>query len=265
MKKRNRGKWTGCCICFFLLALTSCQTPPPAREAGAEAGLDPAVKAGGETEDGEEIFDDFEEAEEAVMPDPLEKINRAMFGFNDRVYFFVLKPLTKGYRKIIPERARRGIHNFFRNLKYPVRLANNLLQAKWKEAGKETGRFVINTLAGGLGFVDHAKYHPEWQSPEEDLGQTLGRWGLPSGFYIVWPFFGPSSLRDTAGFAGDAFLSPLQHLDPEAVRYGLHAGNMVNEASLQVGTYEAIKQAALDPYLSVKHGYQTIRENKVKE
>ncbi len=207
----------------------------------------------------------FAEEEETLIPDPIEKFNRAMFQFNDKLYFYALKPLAQGYSQMIPETVRGGVRNFFANLKYPVRLANNLLQGKWRGAAAETGRFVINTLGGGLGFMNHAKSHPVLRAPPEDFGQTLGRWGCPPGFYVVWPFLGPSSLRGTFGMAGDALLDPVGYAPDRKVYYAAGAAERLNAISLELGAYEAVKKAAMDPYLSIRHGYHTRRESMIRE
>lgn len=120
--------------------------------------------------------------------DPFEPVNRFVFKFNDKLYTYVLTPVSHGYEAAVPGFARTGIHNFFHNLRAPLRIGNNLLQGKVKNAGKETGEFLFNTVLGFLGFIDSAKVIPALQTPNEDLGQTFGKWGIGSGPYLVLPF-----------------------------------------------------------------------------
>ncbi|RMG67106.1 MAG: VacJ family lipoprotein, partial [Nitrospirae bacterium] len=141
----------------------------------------------------------FEEAQELTIADPLEPWNRLMFRFNDRLYFWVLKPVAQGYSYILPQDVRVAIGNFFRNLLMPVRVVNCLLQGKLKGAGNELLRFAVNTTLGVYGFDDVAKREFNLNPYEEDLGQSLGHYGIGNGFYIVWPVLGPSTLRDTVG------------------------------------------------------------------
>src|SRR4030042_939502 len=118
-----------------------------------------------------------EESMEAIA-DPLEPVNRAFFQFNDKFYFWLLKPVASGYKAIIPEDGRVGVRNFFSNLTTPIRLVNCLLQAKFKGAGNETIRFLLNTAFGLAGFLDPAKKEFKIQKQEADFGQTLGIWGI---------------------------------------------------------------------------------------
>jgi ABC-type transporter lipoprotein component MlaA len=148
------------------------------------------------------------------IADPLEPVNRVIFHFNDKLYFWLLRPVAKGYAAVLPEGVRISVRNFFNNISIPVRLVNNLLQLKIKWAGTELLRFGVNSTMGMLGLYDVAKNEMGISVNDEDFGQTLGVWGLGPGFFINWPFIGPSSLRDTAGSAGDYFLEPLNYLNP---------------------------------------------------
>ncbi|MBQ1420509.1 MAG: VacJ family lipoprotein, partial [Desulfovibrio sp.] len=158
-----------------------------------------------------EELDDYASGEPQLIADPIEPWNRFWFGFNDIFYLYVANPAYRFWETVTPRQLRTGISNVFRNLLFPMRFINNLLQFRFKEAGVEFGRFIVNSTAGLGGLVDIAKHkktivpvHPEG----EDFGQTLGRWGFGHGFYIVWPFIGPSSVRETFGRAGDYFLYP---------------------------------------------------------
>lgn len=197
------------------------------------------------------------------VADPIEPVNRAIFVFNDRLYFWVLKPLAKGYAFVVPEPLRVGIRNAFANVAMPVRLVNSLLQGKVKGAGRELARFTINTTVGLAGLFDTAKNYWKITPSEEDTGQTLGSYGLGHGAYLVLPFFGPSSLRDAAGLGGDTLLNPLYYLVDFPTGVEIRAGEAVNDTSLQIGEYEDIKAAAIDPYLAIRDGYIQYRQGQV--
>jgi phospholipid-binding lipoprotein MlaA len=215
------------------------------------------------------LEDDWEtdSAEERpIVADPIEPWNQAMFHFNDRLYFWVLKPVATGYKTVAPEIARRGVRNFFNNLTTPVRFVSCLLQGKSERAGVELGRFMVNSTFGVLGFGTPSDLEPSLATPPpEDLGQTLGAWGIGNGFYIVWPVLGPSTLRDTIGSAGDGFLGPASYVEPMAATIGARALEQVNELSFRLGTYEDIKKAALDPYVAIRSGYIQRRDRQIRE
>ncbi|MBE0606877.1 MAG: VacJ family lipoprotein [Deltaproteobacteria bacterium] len=206
----------------------------------------------------------FPEKPPVRVADPLEPVNRAFFVFNDRLYFWLLKPVARGYAFLVPEFARIGIRNAFENVKMPVRLVNSLLQGKVKGSGRELARFTINSTIGLAGLFDTAKHDWGIAASEEDTGQTLAAAGLGHGAYLVIPFLGPSSLRDGVGLGGDIFLNPLWFLfDDPWTSVGIYAGKSVNNTSLVIGEYEDIKAAAIDPYLAVRDGYIQYREGQV--
>ena len=200
------------------------------------------------------------------IADPLEPINRAFFQFNDRLYFWVLRPVASGYRAVIPQDLRVGVRNFFSNLTTPIRLVSCLLQANFKGAGTETARFLVNSTFGLAGFLDPAKTEFRLQRKEEDLGQTFGVYGLGPVLYLNWPILGPSSLRDTLGYIGDLFLDPQTYLiSSYPVNLGVRSYYIINETSLTIGDYEDLKESALDPYTALKDIYHQYRQNKIKE
>jgi phospholipid-binding lipoprotein MlaA len=209
----------------------------------------------------------YAEAKSGVIhiADPIAPFNRAMYHFNDKFYFWILKPVAKGYRYVVPTQLRIAVKNFFYNLITPVRLVNCLLQGKFYSAGTEFTRFVLNSSAGMLGFLDPAQNYPQLEAKNEDLGQTFGTYGIGNGFYIVWPFLGPSTLRDTMGMAGDLFLNPVAYVQPTEAAFEITAVNKVNITSFHIGDYEAIKEAALDPYSAIRDAYIQSRAKKVKE
>lgn len=219
----------------------------------------------GEDQDLAEDFLDLPEDEELVVSDPIEPVNRAMFWFNDKLYFYVLKPVAKGYRKVVPEPARISVSNFFSNLAAPIRIVNNALQFKFRKAGLEITRFAINTTAGVLGIFDFAEKNAGIPEQEEDFGQTLGTYGAGEGFYMVLPFLGPSNLRDGVGSAVDSFFDPVAYMDKTRDYVGVKFVEAVNKISLDKDTYEGIKRDALDPYLFVRDAYTQHRRGKISK
>jgi|YNPBryantNP2012_1023418.scaffolds.fasta_scaffold01293_8 Surface lipoprotein len=206
-----------------------------------------------------------EEYTKAALADPIEPVNRFMFQFNDKLYFYVLKPAAQGYSFLLPEPVRISVSNFFRNLGFPVRFANSVLQLKFKDAGNEFSRFCINTIYGVGGLFDPAKEYWELPQKDEDFGQTLGHYGVGQGFYLVLPVFGPSSLRDGIGLVADIFTDPLTYYlnwETHAVEQGV---STVNHTSLHIGEYENIKKEALDPYIFIKEGWTQRRDALVRE
>ena len=229
--------------------------------------------------DDEELQEDFldkdedeldlldEESEEATLQiaDPLAPLNRFWFHFNDKLYFWLLKPVAKGYRAVVPTPLRIGFQNFFKNLTAPIRIVNCLLQGKGRLGADEFTRFVINTGPGLFGFLDATQNIPDLKSADEDLGQTLAVYGFGDGFYIVWPFLGASTLRDTIGGLGDRFLNPLTYVQPAEAALGITAFQGINTASFYIGDYEAFKEAALEPYDAFQNAYIQNRQKKIKE
>jgi phospholipid-binding lipoprotein MlaA len=209
-----------------------------------------------------------EEPEEVVVEtiaDPLEPINRAFFLFNDKFYFWLLKPVASGYKAVLPQVVRVSVRNFFSNVSTPIRLVNCLLQAKFECGGTETIRFLLNTTIGIAGLFDPAKTEFHIQKRETDFGATLGVWGIGPVIYFNWPILGPSSLRDTVGYVGDLFLDPTNYLITSTpINLAIKSYYQVNETSLTLGEYEDFKEAALDPYIALKDAYYQYRQNKIK-
>ncbi|MHB8090974.1 MAG: MlaA family lipoprotein [Syntrophales bacterium] len=206
-----------------------------------------------------------ENGERLTIADPLEPFNRAMFQFNDKLYFWVLKPVAQAYKKVVHEDVRVVVKNFFSNAAFPARFVNCLLQANLTGAASEVGRFALNTLVGFGGMFDPASDKGiNLAKHGEDFGQTLGLYGIGHGFYIHWPIFGPSSPRDTIGMAGDGFLNPFSYLDQWYESAGVGAYDRINDTSFSIGDYETLKQAAIDPYVAVRDAYVQYRFNKVK-
>jgi phospholipid-binding lipoprotein MlaA len=236
--------------------------------AAAEAVVSAADAGAAETVPGQTAGEPQGEAadiETLHIADPIEPFNRGMFWLNDKLYFYLFKPIARGYR-VVPEPARKSVSNFFSNLGTPVRFANALLQFKLADAGSELGRLVINSTLGIGGLFDPAKAWFDLDRKDEDLGQTFGRYGVGSGFYIVWPVLGPSNARDTVGMVGDFFMDPLHYVEMKpAERLGLTGLEKETDLSLDKDTYESVKQEALDPYLYVRNAYEQYRDGKIKK
>ena len=208
--------------------------------------------------------DTFKE-EKVEIADPLEPFNRAMHQFNDKLYFWALKPVAQGYKIVVPEPARISVKNFFSNLGFPARFLSCLLQTDFSGAATEAGRFTINTIWGIGGLLDPSSGKElNLQKQDTDLGQTLGVWGVGQGFYIVWPILGPSSPRDSVSIAGDYFLYPVSYISPWYAWLGVRTYEEVNATSLRIGDYEALKDAAIDPYVAFRDAYIQYRLKKVK-
>ncbi len=243
-------------------------SPQQQAEMAQETSPNPAAvtdKADNKSNGDEEYPDDIKEEQVATIADPLEPFNRAMYHFNDKLYFWMLKPVAQGYNKVVPEPARVSVKNFFSNLGFPARFISCLLQADFSGAATEFGRFTINTVWGIGGLLDpSASKELDLQKQDADLGQTLGVYGVGHGFYIVWPVYGPSSPRDTLTIAGDNFMYPVSYITPWYAWLGVWSYEKVNSASLRIGEYESFKGAAIDPYVSMRDAYVQYRVKAIK-
>jgi len=187
--------------------------------------------------------------------DPLEGYNRAMFGFNDGVDKIIFKPVASGYKAVMPEIARTGVTNFFANLGDIWIGINNILQGKLGAGVSDLGRFTINTTAGILGLFDVAS-SAGLEKHNEDFGQTLGRWGMGSGAYVVLPFFGPSNFRD--GFSRlvvDWHGDPLWYVRNIPTRNELIAARVIDDRANLLDVSRLAEEAALDHYAYVRDAF----------
>lgn len=194
--------------------------------------------------------DDFIE----VNHDPLERFNRSMYRFNDRLDRAVLKPLAIRYVRHVPPPVRTGVKNFVGNLREPTTIVNDLLQGKFKQAGKDSLRFVINTTFGLLGIIDIATYF-DLDRNREDFGQTMGKWGVPSGPYLVLPLLGPSSVRDATGLIPQYMYTDLTAgIESDSLLWTIFSARAVDtRAALLKGDRVLAEQ--LDPYVFVRESY----------
>ncbi|MDP4612043.1 MAG: VacJ family lipoprotein [Opitutales bacterium] len=206
------------------------------------------------------------------VSDPLESINRVTFDINDFVYLNLLQPIADGYTAITPDPVEKGASNFFRNLKYPVRLAGNLLQGRFEGAWVETGRFAINSTIGIAGIFTPADSVEGLEPiPAEDIGQALGSWGVGEGPYLVLPLLGPSNLRDLGGYVGDRAVNPLQ--EPFSLiddwdwewRLALAGSELIATSPTMIERYLQLKGSSIDPYGSMKNGFTQYRRSAIEE
>jgi phospholipid-binding lipoprotein MlaA len=196
--------------------------------------------------------------------DPLEPLNRAVFDFNDKMYFWVMEPVASVYSHVVPLDLRGCIHNFFWNLTEPVRFLNTLLQGRFADAGSVLLRFTINSTLGVYGLGDPAGREFNLSQVEATLGGTFARWGVGDGFYLVVPLHGPSTLRDFTGTIIDGFgMTPYYTwTDDLYVMGAVYAGKETNNLSMHLGEYEELKDVLFDPYVSFRNGYLQLRREK---
>lgn len=197
--------------------------------------------------------------------DPLEPLNRGIYKFNDVADKAVFKPVASGYKAVTPTPVRAGINNFFNNLGNVVTLFNQLLQFKFNRAAETTGRFVVNTTVGILGFIDVAS-RTGFNRYNEDFGQTLGYWGVGPGPYVVLPLIGPSNLRDTAGLVTDWFtFEPLGYVENPRSRNILVGSKFVDRRADLLPGSDLLDEAALDPYAFMRDAYSQRRINQISD
>ena len=257
----------------ILVADASHKTGPsavPAGEADPDEPLDPYAKPG------EEAIEEY---------DPWEPVNSKIFEFNRQLDRWVLKPIAKRYDFVVPNIVQVGVSNIFYNSRATPRFMNNMFQGKFKGAGIEVGRFLINTTVGIGGFFDVAQRF-NLTTPEEDTGQTLGFYGIKPGPYIMVPLLGPYTVRDLVGYAGDIALNPIYWLilptmhnidaiptvvdiDERALTYaisiGARATEVVNERSLNLEKFQGVEESTVDLYAAVRNAYLQKRAKAIQE
>jgi phospholipid-binding lipoprotein MlaA len=204
-------------------------------------------------------------AQEATR-DPFEKFNRGVYAFNEVIDRYGLEPIAKGYRAVTPQPFREGVGNVLHNLRAPVTFANDVLQGAPRRAGTTVARFGINSTIGVVGIFDVASTMG-LEKHSEDFGQTLGRWGVPTGPYLVLPLLGPSTVRDTGGAVVDIALNPINYAQFEgddifrATRTTL---TVVNGRAAAIEAIQSIRDTSIDPYVSIRTTYLILRESAVR-
>jgi phospholipid-binding lipoprotein MlaA len=207
----------------------------------------------------EQEFDD-----EVTEYDPWERFNRKMFDFNQKLDRHVLKPVAKVWNFVVPDLAQQSLANAFDNIAMPRRLINSLFQLKMKGAGLELARFFLNISMGVGGFFDVATELGVPRS-DEDTGQTLGYYGVGPGPYLVLPFLPPLTVRDGIGYGADGAMQPISYVAPFAATVGMRGGQVVNDRSLNLETFEEFEQMTFDLYSAVRNAYLQRRQRMIQE
>lgn len=206
----------------------------------------------------------IQQTERVANIDPFERVNRAVFSFNETADQYVIKPIAEGYKFILPEFVRTGVTNFFSNINDVLIAANNLLQGKPVNAASDIGRFFINSTIGILGLFDVAT-DMGLEKNREDFGQTLGVWGVGDGPYMVLPLFGASNVRDTVGLAVDIetdFMINTNKLDSDQ-KIAVNSLRIINRRADLLDAGQLLEDAAFDKYSFLRDGYLQRRRNQI--
>ena len=244
------------CVCTPVFAMD--------REPGVYLAQQSQEKAAEAAEDDDE-YDEYDD-DVVQINDPLYRLNHEFYLFNDAMYVVIIKPAAKAYNTVTPQELRIVVKNFFYNLRFPIRFVNCLLQAKGTKAMEEFATFFLNSTVGFAGIQTPASYYESLPPSPEDLGQTLGVWGVGNGFFIMYPILGPYSLRDSARFIDSFFLDPISWLDLDwQPKYAILAYDEFNQISFKIDDIDAMKAAVLDPYVAVRDAYVEHRNKLISE
>ena len=201
----------------------------------------------------------------APVYDPLEKVNRKIFRFNQIADKYVLAPVARGYKAVLPGFAEAGIRNFFSNLGEVSTIANDLLQGKFYLAARDSGRLILNSTAGVLGFFDPAT-SIGLEKNNESWGQTFGVWGIGEGPYLVLPLLGPANVRTLAGRIVNSNLTePIQLIDHNRTRLSFTITEVISIRAELLGASRLLESAALDPYSFLRAGFATRHRSLVRD
>jgi phospholipid-binding lipoprotein MlaA len=247
------------------------------------AGAEPPEGVKGQLEEAEP-YDPFAAGSAEEDYDPWEAWNSRMFKFNYNLDKYAIKPfVTYVYDPLMPDELELGLKNSFHNIRWVPRFLNNLFQLKFKGAGIEMGRFLINSTFGVAGLFDFAKEVFNLDTPDEDTGQTLGAWGVPPGPYLILPLMPPFNLRDAFGYlGGDFLLDPVNYFlfavnrvgQPAAIFHqntatfscmGYRATDQINERSINLERFQGVEEATVDLYSAVRNAYLQSRAKAVRE
>jgi phospholipid-binding lipoprotein MlaA len=205
----------------------------------------------------------------STYSDPLAPFNEKMFWFNLKLDKYIMRPVANGYADVLPENVRQHIGNFWDNVGVIPRFANNLFQLKMEMAGIEVSRFFINSTLGGAGFFDVADPWFGLKEHDNDFGLTLAHYGVQMGPYLVLPFYGPSSIRDTVGRVADGAMNPMSYTLAWYVSLPAQAGatalSAVNYRSLNLQLFEDVDRYAVDLYGAVQDAYIQRRRKRAAE
>lgn len=196
--------------------------------------------------------------------DPWEGMNRAIFNFNEGFYNYILDPVTETYQDITPQPVQTGVSNFFSNLDDIFVIINDLLQFKFEQAAADLSRFVFNSTFGLFGLIDVAS-HMDLPKHHEDFGQTLASWGVGDGPYLVLPFLGPYTLRDTGGLLVDSSYDPILEIDDDEARWGVIALKAVDTRAGLLKADRIAEQSGIDKYNFIRDAYMQHRLNLIHD
>ena len=258
--EKTGARWT--MLASSLLAVVSFATSAMSQDV-APLSMNPAAQsaASAQTPPGEN--------NQGVYSDPLSGFNEPMFTFNLKLDDWVLRPVASGYSYIAPEPVRQSVGRFFDNVRVIPRFANNLFQLKLAEAGGEVARFGVNTTLGVAGLFDPADKWFGLKEHPNDFGLTIRYYGLPTGPYVMLPFFGPSTVGDTVGLVADSAMDPISYFVPlwvsVTVAGGRRAVEAVNYRSLNMNQFEEADRYAIDLYGAVQDAYLQTRDHDVKK
>jgi phospholipid-binding lipoprotein MlaA len=203
----------------------------------------------------DDLFDDeFDFGEETEPNDPLERTNRALLEFNRGMSRYIFDPIISGYRFAVPEPGRRAVRRVFLNAKAPATLVNDLLQLRMKDAATTVGRFFLNSTVGFGGIFDVA-IEADWEHHESDFGQTLGRYGVGAGPYLVLPLLGPSTVRDGFGGVVDMFFQPLTYLIGFTPNLVIGASKGLSTLDAHDPALKALEESSVDFYAALRSAF----------
>lgn len=239
-------------------------TPPsaPARSADTDAARAAAATAPGGDDDFDALYGGAGNTGSAAAYDPWEPFNRKVHTFNNAVDRGIARPLATAYTHVVPRFARTGVSNFFSNLRAPVTITNQLLQGRGADAWDSLGRFLMNSTLGIGGLFDPAS-KAMVPRRNEDFGQTLGAWGWRRSRYVELPFFGPRTVRDVFGLAGDIPLSPIRRIEEDKIRIGLRGMQLVDTRA-QLLAIDDLRDTAVDEYSLVRDAWMQRRNYQIE-
>lgn len=239
-------------------------TPPsaPARSADTDAARAAAATAPGGDDDFDALYGGAGNTGSAAAYDPWEPFNRKVHTFNNAVDRGIARPLATAYTHVVPRFARTGVSNFFSNLRAPVTITNQLLQGRGADAWDSLGRFLMNSTLGIGGLFDPAS-KAMVPRRNEDFGQTLGAWGWRRSRYVELPFFGPRTVRDVFGLAGDIPLSPIRRIEEDKIRIGLQGLQLVDTRA-QLLAIDNLRDTAVDEYSLVRDAWMQRRNYQIE-
>ncbi|HEY5656703.1 MAG TPA: VacJ family lipoprotein [Myxococcota bacterium] len=248
-------------------ALTEADTPAAMLAMEAASAAVGSPEASDSLDDYDPLFDEEFDLELPVrgVGDPLENLNRRIFSFNETLDSLAWEPMTRGYQFLVPESVRRGIHRVFLNLESPVIFANQVLQLRLGDAATTLGRFALNTTAGAGGFFDAAGLGAGLERVEGDFGQTLARYGTPSGAFLMVPLFGPTTVRDLCGDVVDRLMDPLTYvIGPIEWWIVLGTSQGLSEREAHSDALDALEASSIDFYSALRSAYHQSREAEIR-